>query len=82
MIPNQEYLRKAADQAHVVRELAEKVKEGDEKKAAELEIEMERLAFYQASARGNAKERARKVIESAKTTVIGRAITQPLPKLK
>lgn len=77
-----DFIKRAVEQADKVESLALKAKASkSEADLQQLEIEMEALAFYQTVANGNPKERARKAIETARSTVLGRAVTQPLPPL-
>ena len=77
------YIQRTVEQADLVEKLARQVKTDPNNSAAvqQLEVEMERLAFYQNTAKGNPKNRAARVIEVARATAIGRAVTQPLPPL-
>lgn len=76
------YIERTVEQAGLVEKLALKQKEsGDLALAAQLEIEMEKLAFFQNTAKGDHKRRARNVIEKARGVMRGRAVTQPLPRL-
>ena len=76
-------IERTVRQAELVDRLGRELKKnsGDIAKAQELEIEMERLAFYQTAAKGNPRGRAANVIDIARATVLGRAVTQPLPKV-
>ena len=75
-------IKRAVEQAEKVEKLALAAKASkDPKDVQQLEIEMEAMAFYLNTAKGHPKERAKKVIETARATAIGRAVTQPLPKL-
>lgn len=78
-----DYIQRTVQQADVVEKLAQQVKRNpkDQAAAQQLEIEMERLAFYQNTAKGNPKSRAAHVIEIARATALGRAVTRPLPPL-
>lgn len=77
-----DYIKRAVDQADKVEKLALAAKASKEAKdIQQLEIEMEALAFYQNTAAGNPKARAKKAIEIARATVLGRAVTQPLPRI-
>ena len=78
-----DHIKRTVEQADLVEKLAREVKSGSADAAAtqQLEIEMERLAFYQNTAKGNPKARAARVIEMARATVLARAVTQPLPRL-
>lgn len=69
--------------AELVEQLSRELKKNpdDIAKAQQLEIEMERLAFYQTAAKGNPRRRAANVIDVARASVLGRAVTQPLPKV-
>ena len=81
-ITSVDYVKRTIAQADLVERLAKRVKEsGDAGSAAELEVEMEKLAFYQNAARGDVKNRVRAAAENAKVFVLGRAVTQRLPKL-
>lgn len=76
------YIERTIAQADVVENLARKQKEsGDASLASQLEVEMEKLAFFQNAAQGNHKRRAQNVIEKARSVMRGRAVTQPLPRL-
>lgn len=76
------YIERTVAQAGVVENLARRQKEsGDPSIAAQLEVEMEKLAFFQNAAQGNHKRRAQNVIEKARGIMRGRAVTQPLPRL-
>jgi hypothetical protein len=76
-------IERTVRQAELVEQLGRELKKngGDVAKAQQLEIEMERLAFYQTAAKGNPRGRAANVIDIARSTVLGRAVTQPLPKV-
>ena len=75
-------IKRAVEQADKVEKLALKAKASkDQKDVQQLEIEMEALAFYLNTAKGHPKERAKNVIDIARSTAIGRAVTQPLPRL-
>lgn len=75
-------IERAVKQAELVERLGHELKKNpDPAKAQQLEIEMERLAFYQTAAKGNPRGRAANVIDIARSTVLGRAVTQPLPKV-
>jgi len=78
-----DHIQRTVQQADVVEKLALQVKADPKDLAAaqQLEIEMERLAFYQNTAKGNPKARAARVIEIARSTVLSRAVTKPLPPL-
>jgi len=67
-------------QAELVEKLAQEVKSGGGD-PIRLEREMERLAFYQTVAKGNPRGRARNAIEAARSSVLGRAVTQKLTPL-
>lgn len=76
------YIERTIAQADVVENLARKQKEsGDASLASQLEVEMEKLAFFQNAAQGNHKRRAQNVIEKARSVMRGRAVTQPLPRI-
>ena len=77
------YIERTVAQADLVERLGRELKKNpdDQAKAQQLEIEMERLAFYQNAAKGNPRGRAANVIDIARSTVLGRAVTQPLPKV-
>lgn len=78
-----DHLQRTVEQADLVEKLAADIESSpDEKKAAKLEMEMDRLAFFVNVARGDHAKRAKTVIEIARNTVLGRAITQPLPQIK
>ena len=76
-------IERTVRQAELVEQLGRELKKnpGDHARAQQLEIEMERLAFYQTAAKGNPRGRAANVIDIARSTVLGRAVTQPLPKV-
>ena len=76
-------IERTVRQAELVEQLGRELKKNsdDVAKAQQLEIEMERLAFYQTAAKGNPRGRAANVIDIARSTVLGRAVTQPLPKV-
>jgi len=76
-------IERTVRQAELVEQLGRELKKnsGDTAKAQQLEIEMERLAFYQTAAKGNPRGRAANVIDIARSTALGRAVTQPLPKV-
>ncbi|MGI8813342.1 MAG: hypothetical protein ACR2IH_12580 [Pyrinomonadaceae bacterium] len=77
-----DYVKRTIAQADLVERLAKKVKEsGDVASAAKLEVEMEKLAYYQNAAKGDIRGRARAAVENANAFVLGRAVTQRLPKL-
>lgn len=77
-----DYIKLTLEQAEKVEKLALQTKSSeDPKEILQLEIEMEALAFYQNTAKGNPRRRAAKVIDIARSTVLGRAVTQPLPKV-
>ena len=77
------YIERTVEQADLVEKLARQVKADPDPAASvkQLEVEMERLAFYQNTAKGNPKKRAARAIEIARSTAVGRAVTQPLPPL-
>jgi len=76
------YIERTVAQAAVVEKLALEQKEtGNAALAAQLEVEMEKLAAYLNAAGSRPKARAQKVIEIAKGAMRGRAVTQPLPRL-
>lgn len=76
------YIERAVNQAEVVDKLAkQQEEEPDEARAKQLEIESEKLAYFQNAAKGNPKLRAKVVVEIARASVMGRAVTQPLPPL-
>ena len=74
-----DFIKRTIAQSEVVEKLALRAKQTkSEADIQQLEIEMEALAFYQNTAKGDPKERARHAIETARATVLGRAVTQPL----
>ena len=76
------YIERTVAQAEVVETLARRQKEsGDASLAAQLEVEMEKLAFFQNTAKGDHKRRAQSAIEKARGVMRGRAVTQPLPRI-
>jgi hypothetical protein len=76
------YIERAVAQAEVVDKLAKEVEEAPgEMNSRQLEIETEKLAYYQNAAKGNPKLRAKIAVEIARSCVLGRAVTQPLPPL-
>lgn len=77
-----DHIQRTVQQAELVERLATEYKEvPSDELTQRLEIEMEALAFFQTTAKGNPRARARHVIERARSVVLGRAVTQPLPKL-
>ncbi|HLA96530.1 MAG TPA: hypothetical protein VK612_12480 [Pyrinomonadaceae bacterium] len=76
------YIERTIAQADVVEKLALQQKSAPNVEAGtQLEIEMEKLAFFQNAATGNPKGRAQKVSDAARSSVLAKAVTQPLPKL-
>jgi hypothetical protein len=76
------YIERTIAQADVVEKLAVQQKEApNDAAAAQLEIEMEKLAFFQNAAKGNPKGRAKAVSDIARSSMLAKAVTQPLPKL-
>lgn len=72
------YIELTLKQVESVEQAAERNKnEPDSESALQLEIELEKLCFYQTSAKGNPNVRARQAAGSARASVLGRAITQP-----
>jgi hypothetical protein len=70
------YIELTLKQADVVDEAANRHKESPGKDTEmQIEIELEKLCFYQASAKGNPKMRAQQAAESARAIVLARAIT-------
>jgi hypothetical protein len=77
---SENYVELAASQRKVVDELTAKVGEPpSENETKQLEIEREKLLFYQTAANGDPRSRAKNVIERSRSAVLGRAIIQPLP---
>lgn len=68
-------------QAELVEKLAHEVRKGGGD-VLRLEQEMERLAFYQTTAKGDPRGRARAAIEIARSSVLGRAVMQRLTPIK
>jgi hypothetical protein len=79
---NVSYLERTIAQAAVVEKLTAQAAESkDPGTLKQLEIEVEKLAFYENAAKGDARARAAFAVERARATVLGRAVTQPLPPL-
>ena len=75
-------IERAVKQAELVDRLGRELKKDPSPaKAQQVEIEMERPAFFQTAAKGNPRGRAANVVDIARSTVLGRAVTQPLPKV-
>ena len=72
------YIELTLKQAESVEQAADRHKDSPgEDTALQLEIELEKLCFYQVSAKGKPNVRARLAAESARASVLGRVITQP-----
>ena len=77
------YIELTLKQAKAVEETADRHKESPTKDSAlQLEIELEKLCFYQTSAKGKPKIRALQAAERAKAIVLARAITKPTTDTK
>lgn len=70
------YIELTLKQADAVDQAADRHKESPGKETEkQIEIELEKLCFYQASAKGNPQARAKQAAETARTAVLSRAIT-------
>jgi hypothetical protein len=76
-----DYVPLTRRQAELVKKLAAEQRAAPNEQGRErLVVEVEKLTFYQNAVGGNLKERARRAAERARTAVLSRAVTQPLPK--
>ena len=72
------YIELTLKQAETVEQAADRHKSAPGSDTdLQLEIELEKLCFYQTSAKGKPNVRARQAAESARASVLGRAITRP-----
>jgi hypothetical protein len=79
---NLSYLERTLAQVAVVDKLTAQAAESkDPGTLKQLEIEVEKLAFYENAAKGDPRSRAALAVERARATLLGRAVTQPLPPL-
>lgn len=70
------YIELTLKQADAVDEAAKRHKESPGKDTEkQIEVELEKLCFYQASAKGNPKVHTRQASEKARAIVLARAIT-------
>lgn len=75
-----DYIERTLSQVETVHKAADRLTSSEDKESADqLEIEIEKLCFYQNSAKGNPKVRAEQTAERVRALVLGNAITQPLP---
>ena len=71
------YVELTLKQVEAVEYAADRLKASPgEKSNRQLEIELEKLCFYQTSARGKPNIRAKQAAERARTSVLGRVIMQ------
>jgi hypothetical protein len=74
-----DYIELTLAQVQAVEKLAERHKSSPSlDSASQMEIEVEKLCFYQNSAKGAPKIRAKQAYDQAKALVLGRAVTQRL----
>ncbi len=77
------YIELTLKQVETVQHAADRLRaSASEESNRQLEIELEKLCFYQNSAKEKPKIRAQQATERVRAIVLGRAITQRLPKPK
>lgn len=75
--PAVNYIELTLKQVEAVEQAADRLKASPgEDSNKQLEIELEKLCFYQTSAKGKPKVRAKQAAERAMAAVLGRVITQ------
>ena len=76
------YIELTLGQVETVHKAADRLKTSEDKESADLlEIELEKLCFYQNSAKGQPKVRAQQTAERVRAIILSQAIIQPLPKV-